>query len=123
VQVRYYEVIYKLVDDIQAALQGLLEPVYREQVDGHAEVLQLFKVGRNIIIGGCRVQDGKIARGSQVRVQRGGKAVWTGAIDSLRRGKDDVREVAAGFECGIVLDGYSELEVGDVIDAFSKVRV
>jgi translation initiation factor IF-2 len=123
VDVRYYDVIYKLVDDIQAALQGLLEPVYREQVDGHAEVMQLFKVGRSIIIGGCRVQDGKITRGSQVRVQRGGKVAWTGAIDSLRRGKDDVREVLAGFECGIILDGYSELEVGDTIETFSKVRV
>jgi translation initiation factor IF-2 len=123
VQVRYYDVIYKLVDDIQLALTGLLEPVYREQVDGHAEVMQLFKVGRTIIIGGCRVLDGKVTRGSQARVQRSGKVVWTGPIDSLRRGKDDVREVLAGFECGIVLDGYSELEVGDVIETFSKVRV
>ncbi|HEV2237018.1 MAG TPA: translation initiation factor IF-2, partial [Ktedonobacterales bacterium] len=123
VDVRYYDVIYKLVDDIQLALTGLLEPVYKEQVDGHAEVLQLFKVGRSIIIGGCRVQDGKITRGAQARVQRGGKVIWTGAIDSLRRGKDDAREVLAGFECGIILDGYSELEVGDIVEAFSKVRV
>jgi translation initiation factor IF-2 len=123
VDVRYYDVIYKLVDDIQLALTGLLEPVYREQVDGHAEVMQLFKVGRSIIIGGCRVQDGKITRGSQARVQRGGKVVWTGAIESLRRGKDDVREVLSGFECGIILDGYSDLEVGDIVEVFSKVRV
>jgi translation initiation factor IF-2 len=123
VDIRYYNVIYKLVDDIEAALKGLLEPVYREQVDGHAEVLQLFKAGRNTIIGGCRVTDGKIVRSSQVRVVRGGKPVWTGAIASLRRGKDDVREVLQGFECGIVLDGYSELEADDVVEAFSKVRV
>jgi translation initiation factor IF-2 len=123
VDIRYYEVIYKLVDDIEAALKGLLEPVYREQVDGHAEILQLFKAGRNTIIGGCRVTDGKISRGAQVRVLRGGKSVWTGPIGSLRRGKDDVREVLQGFECGIVLDGYTELEVGDIVEAFSKVRV
>ena len=123
VDIRYYNVIYKLVDDIEAALKGLLEPVYREQVDGHAEIVQLFKAGRNTIIGGSRVTDGKISRGSQVRVVRGGKPVWTGAIASLRRGKDDVREVLQGFEFGIVLDGYSELEVGDVVEAFSKVRV
>jgi translation initiation factor IF-2 len=123
VDIRYYNVIYKLVDDIEAALKGMLEPVYREQVDGHAEILQLFKVGRTMIIGGCRVTDGKITRGSQVRVQRGGKTVWTGSIDSLRRGKDDVREVLQGFECGIVLEGYNELEMGDIVEAFSRVRV
>ena len=123
VDIRYYTVIYKLVDDIDAALKGMLEPVYREQVDGHAEILQLFKAGRSTIIAGCRITDGKIVRGSQVRVVRGSKPIWTGGIESLRRGKDDVREVLAGFECGIVLDGFSETEVGDVIEAFSKVRV
>jgi translation initiation factor IF-2 len=123
VDIRSYEVIYKLVDDIDAALKGLLEPVYKEQVDGHAEVMQLFKAGRTTIIGGSRVTDGKIPRSDQVRVQRGGKTVWTGAIASLRRGKEDVREVAQGFECGIVLDGFTELEEGDIIEAFSKVRV
>jgi translation initiation factor IF-2 len=123
VDIRYYDVIYKLVDDIDAALKGMLEPVYREQVDGHGEVLQLFKSGRTTIIAGSRITDGKIARNSQVRVLRGGKAVWTGGIESLRRGKDDVREVLQGFECGIVLDGFTELEVGDVIESFSKVRV
>jgi translation initiation factor IF-2 len=123
VDIRYYDVIYKLVDDIDAALKGMLEPVYREQVDGHAEVLQLFKVGRNTLIAGCRVTDGKITRSSQVRLVRGGKPIWTGGIESLRRGKDDVREVLQGFECGIVLDGYSDTEVGDVVEAFSKVRV
>ncbi len=123
VDIRYYNVIYKLVDDIDAALKGLLEPVYREQVDGHAEVLQLFKAGRSTVIGGCKVTDGKIVRNSQVRVQRGSTTVWTGGIESLRRGKDDVREVLQGFECGIVLAGFTELEAGDIIEAFSKVRV
>jgi translation initiation factor IF-2 len=123
VDIRYYDVIYKLVDDIEAALTGLLEPVYREQVDGHAEVLQIFKAGRSTIIGGCRVTDGKITRGSQVRLQRNGKVVWTGAVESLRRGKDDAREVLQGFECGIVLADYNEQEMGDIIEAYSKVRV
>ncbi len=123
VDIRNYNVIYKMMDDIEAALTGLLEPVYREQVDGHAEVLQTFKAGRTMIIGGCRVTDGKIARSSQVRLLRGGKTVYTGLIQSLRRGKDDVREVAQGFECGIVLEDYNELEVGDIVEAYSKVRV
>ena len=123
VDIRSYTVIYKLLEDIEAALQGLLEPVYREQVDGHAEVMQLFKVGRTLVIGGSRVLDGKITRSSQVRVQRGGKVVFTGLIQSLRRGKDDVREVAQGFECGITIEDYNELEMGDIIETFSKVRV
>jgi translation initiation factor IF-2 len=123
VDIRTYTVIYKLVDDIDAALKGMLEPVYREQVDGHAEVMQLFKAGRTMIIAGCRVLDGKITRSAQARVQRGGKTIYTGLIESLRRGKDDVREVAQGFECGIVLEDFNALEMGDIIETFSKVRV
>ncbi len=123
VDIRTYTVIYKLVDDIEAALKGMLEPVYREQVDGHAEVVQLFKAGRTLIIGGCRVTDGKITRSSQVRVQRGGKTIYTGLIESLRRGKDDAREVTQGYECGVVLEDYNALEMGDIIETFSKVRV
>jgi translation initiation factor IF-2 len=123
VDIRSYNIIYKLVEDIEAALKGLLEPVYREQVDGHAEVMQLFKVGRQVIIGGCRITDGKIVRSSQVRVQRGGQTVFTGLIQSIRRGKDDVREVSQGYECGLILEDYNALEVGDIVEAFSKVRV
>jgi translation initiation factor IF-2 len=123
VDIRSYDVIYKLVEDIEAALQGLLEPVYKEQVDGHAEVAQLFKAGRQLVIAGSRVLDGKITRGAQTRVQRKGQTVYTGEIQSLRRGKDDVREVASGFECGITLEDFNAFEVGDIIETFSKVRV
>jgi translation initiation factor IF-2 len=101
----------------------MLEPTYREQVDGHAEVLQLFKAGKTMVIGGCRVTDGKLTRSAQVRLLRNGKVIFTGSIASLRRGKDDAREVATGFECGISLEDFNQLEVGDVIEAFSKVRV
>ncbi len=122
VDIRSYDVIYKLGDDIEAALKGMLEPTYREQVDGHAEVLQLFKVGKTTVIAGCRVTDGKLMRSSQARVLRGGKVVVSGQIASLRRGKDDVREVASGFECGVTIEDFNQFEVGDVIEAFSKVR-
>ncbi|MGZ3638559.1 MAG: hypothetical protein ACXVCX_12060, partial [Ktedonobacterales bacterium] len=122
VDIRSYNVIYKLVDDIDAALKGLLEPVYREQVDGHAEVLQLFKAGKRLIAG-CRITDGKLVRSAQVRVERGGKVVFTGLIESLRRGKDDVREVLQGFECGILLEDYNDMQVGDIVEAYSMVRV
>ena len=123
VDIRSYEVIYKLVEDIEAALQGLLEPVYKEQVDSHAEVIQTFKVGRQLVIGGCRVLDGKLTRGAQTRVQRKGAVVYTGTIQSLRRGKDDMREVATGFECGVTLDDFNALEIGDIIETYSRVRV
>ncbi|WIG57982.1 MAG: Translation initiation factor 2 [Ktedonobacterales bacterium] len=122
VDIRTYTVIYKLVDDIEAALQGLLEPVYKEQVDGHAEVIQTFKAGKRMI-GGCKITSGKLTRSSRVRVMRGGKEVFNGLIESLRRGKDDVREVLSGFECGILLEDYNDLQAGDIVEAYSMVRV
>ena len=123
VDIRSYNIIYQLVDNIDAALKGLLEPVYREQIDGHAEVIQTFKAGKTTVIGGCKVLDGKITRSAQVRLLRGGKVVFTGLIDSLRRGKDDVREVAQGFECGVVLEDYNAFEIGDIVETYSRVRV
>jgi translation initiation factor IF-2 len=122
VDIRSYDVIYKLVDDIEAALSGLLEPAYKEQIDGHAEVIQTFKAGKRVIAG-SKVTDGKIARSAQVRVQRGGKMVFSGLIESLRRGKDDVRDVAQGYECGILFEDFNEIEAGDIVEVFSMVRV
>jgi len=123
VDIRYYNVIYKLTDEIQAALTGMLEPTYREVVEGHAEVLQTFKAGKTTVIAGCRVTDGKLTRSSQARVMRKGEKVHEGKIDSIRRGKDDVREIATGYECGIVLEDFTAFEVGDVIEAFAQERV
>jgi translation initiation factor IF-2 len=123
VDIRYYNVIYKLTDDIQAALTGMLEPTFREVIEGHAEVLQTFKAGKTTVIAGCRITDGKIVRSSQARILRKGEKVYDGKIASLRRGKDDVREVASGYECGIVLEDFTEFEVGDIIEAFAQERV
>ncbi len=123
VDIRYYNVIYKLTDDIQAALTGMLEPTYREVIEGHAEVVQTFKAGKNLVIAGCRITDGKITRSAQARVLRQNAKVFDGKIGSLRRGKDDVREVATGYECGIVLEEFNEFEVGDIIEAYAQERV
>src|SRR5205823_7574059 len=123
VEIRYYNIIYKLIDDIQAALTGLLEPTYHEVIEGHAEVQQTFKAGKNLVIAGCRVLDGKITRSSQARIMRKNEKVYDGKIASLRRGKDDVREVASGYECGIVLEDFTEFEIGDIIEAFTQERV
>jgi len=123
VDIRYYEVIYNLIEDIEAALTGMLEPTYREAVEGHAEVLQTFKAGKNTVIAGCRITDGKITRSAQARLLRKNEKVYEGKIASLRRGKDDVREVASGYECGIVLEDFTAFEIGDIIEAFVQERV
>ncbi|HWZ18640.1 MAG TPA: translation initiation factor IF-2 [Ktedonobacteraceae bacterium] len=123
VEIRYYDIIYKLTDDIQAALTGMLEPTYREVIEGHAEVQQTFKAGKNTVIAGCRIIDGKITRSSQARVLRKTEMVYDGKIASLRRGRDDVREVATGYECGIVLEDFTEFEEGDIIEAYAQERV
>jgi translation initiation factor IF-2 len=122
VDIRYYNIIYKLTDDIQAALTGMLEPTLQEVIEGHAEVQQTFKAGK-AIIAGCRVLDGKLTRSSQARVLRNKAKIYEGKVASLRRGKDDVREVASGYECGIVLEDFSDFEVGDVIEAFTQEKV
>ena len=123
VDIRYYNVIYKLTDDIQAALTGMLEPTYREAIEGHAEVMQTFKAGKTTVIAGCRVTDGKITRSSSARITRNGEKVYDGKIASIRRGKDDVREVATGYECGITLEDFTAFEVGDIIETFNQERV
>jgi len=123
VDIRYYNVIYKLTDDIQAALTGMLEPTFREVIEGHAEVRQIFKAGKNTVIAGCQVIDGKLTRSSQARIMRKNVKVYDGKIASLRRGKDDVREVATGYECGVVLDNFTEFEEGDIIETFAQERV
>jgi len=120
VDIRRYDIIYKLTDDIDAALKGMLEPEIVEVVEGRAEVRQLFKVGKTTVIAGCYVTDGRIVRSGQARVWRGGKILVTDKIEGLRRFKDDVREVAANFECGISLVGFNDLVEGDVIECFTQ---
>jgi translation initiation factor IF-2 len=121
VDVRLYEVIYKLTDDIQLALQGLLTPKVVEQVEGHAEVRMLIKAGKAGTVAGSYVLDGRMVRGGQARLLRGGEVIAETRIDSLRRFKDDVREVATGFECGIGLAGSPDIAEGDVVECFQMV--
>jgi translation initiation factor IF-2 len=123
VDVRSYDIIYKLTDDIEAALSGMLEPVLVEQVEGRAEVRQIFRVGKSTVIAGCYVTEGRIVRNSGARVWRGGKVVVTDRIESLRRFRDDVREVAQNFECGIGLADYHDIVDGDVIESFTQQQV
>jgi translation initiation factor IF-2 len=122
VDVRLYDIIYKLTDDVQAALSGLLEPEEVEVVEGRAEVRQIFRVGKNTVIAGSFVTDGRIVRGN-ARVWRGGKVIATDRIESLRRFRDDVREVAANFECGIGLANFNDVQEGDIIECFTTQMV
>jgi translation initiation factor IF-2 len=120
VDVRLYDVIYKLTDDVGAALQGMLAPKMVEQVEGHAEVRMVIKAGKAGNVAGSYVTDGRIVRGGQVRLFRGGKQIAEGRIESLKRFKDDVREVATGFECGIGLS-IDDIAEGDVVECFQMV--
>jgi translation initiation factor IF-2 len=123
VDVRQYDIIYKLTDDILAALRGMLEPVQVETVEGRAEVRKIFRVGKTAVIAGCYVTDGRIVRSGGARVWRGGKVIITDRIEGLRRMKDDVREVATNFECGISLAGSNDLVEGDIIECFTQQMV
>jgi translation initiation factor IF-2 len=121
VDVRLYNIIYDVIEDVRKALVGMLEPKFIEIQEGRAEVRQLF--GKTSQVAGSMVLDGRITRGSTVRATRAGAAVGEGRIESLRRFKDDVREVAAGYECGIVVSGVTGLQVGDMLSTFRKERV
>jgi translation initiation factor IF-2 len=123
VEIRTYSVIYKVTEDLRAALEGMLEPEEVEEALGQAEVKELFRASRVGTIAGCLVTDGKVTRIAQVRLVRDGTVVWTGRVGSLRRFKDNVQEVEEGLECGIVLEGYQDVKVGDVLEFFETRQV
>ena len=117
-EIKLYEVIYNAVDDVRAALEGMLSPEEKETVLGAADVRQVFKIKGVGTIAGCYVTEGTIERRSKVRVIRNGIVVYDGDLGSLKRFKDDVREVREGFECGIGVANFNDLKVGDVIEAY-----
>jgi len=120
VDVRDYNIIYKLLDDIQAAMEGLLEPEQVEESLGQAEVRAVFPVGRGQVAG-CYIQVGKVIRNSKIRIRRGGEVIYEGNLDSLKRMKEDAREVNAGYECGIGVDNFNSWQEGDMIDSYRMV--
>ncbi|HHZ17848.1 MAG TPA: translation initiation factor IF-2 [Acholeplasmataceae bacterium] len=123
IEIRYYNIIYKLLEDIEAALTGMLEPVFEEKIVGQAEVRDTFKASKLGTIAGCYVTDGLIGRNNDVRLIRDSIVVFEGKIASLRRFKDDVREVKAGYECGILIENYNDIKVGDIIEAYVMEKV
>ena len=123
VDIRTYRVIYDCIEEVQAAMKGMLKPTYRENLLGHAEVRQTIHVPNVGTIAGCYVQDGKITRHAQIRVVRDGIVIFEDKISSLKRFKDDVREVAQGYECGVGLERFNDIKVGDVLEAFVMEEV
>jgi translation initiation factor IF-2 len=116
VQIRTYQIIYELLDDMKKAMEGMLAPIRKEQVIGHVEIREVFKVSRLGNVAGCRVVDGVIRRNSTVRLSRDGRVLYTGTLDSLKRFKDDVREVKEGLECGLKISGYDDVKAGDRLE-------
>ena len=123
VDVRLYTIIYEAVADVRAAMEGMLEPTFREQTQARVEIRQTFNIAGVGTIAGCYVNEGKIARGNLVRLLRDQVVVFEGKLASLKRFKDDVREVAAGYECGLSLEGYQDIKQGDIIEAYERIPV
>jgi translation initiation factor IF-2 len=123
VDIRYYNIIYDAVDEVKAALSGMLAPEKREQIIGMVEVKQVFLVSKVGAIAGCLVTDGVVKRTSSVRLLRNNVVTWTGELDSLKRYKDDAKEVRAGMECGLSLKGYNDIQVGDNLEIFEVQEI
>ncbi|MDD5383101.1 MAG: translation initiation factor IF-2, partial [Candidatus Margulisbacteria bacterium] len=125
VEVRKYNIIYKLIDDVKLAMEGMLEPEYEEVIVGHAEVRNLYRFSKVGVIAGCFVTDGKMVRGSKIRIFRGKEKIYEGKLESLKRFKDDVKAVESNYECGIAITGYENFQVGDIVESFEireKIR-
>jgi translation initiation factor IF-2 len=122
IDIRLYTVIYEAIQDVRKAMEGLLAPIEKETVLGRAEVRQAFHVAKIGVIAGCYVTSGKLERSNQVRLLRDNAVIHQGRIGSMKRFKDDVKEAVEGYECGIILDNYKDIKVGDIIEAFSIER-
>jgi translation initiation factor IF-2 len=123
IDIHYHSIIYELLDEAKARLSGMLTPLSRETTTGHAEIREVFSITKVGKIAGCMVTDGVIRRGARVRLLRDDVVIYDGALGSLRRFKDDIREVREGFECGIGIDGFADIRQGDVVEAYEVEEV
>ena len=123
IDIRLYSIIYNAIDEVKAAMEGMLAPKVEEKIVGSAEIREIFKISKVGTIAGCMVKDGKIGRNHGIRVIRDGIVVYTGSLGSLKRFKDDAREVLSGYECGLNVENFNDIKVGDVIEAFEEVEV
>ena len=123
VEIRLHNIIYKATEEMELAMKGMLEPVYEEVVIGQAEIRQTYKASKIGNIGGCMVTDGKLTAGCSIRLIRDGIVIYTGKLGSLKRFKDDAREVLSGYECGITIENYNDIKVNDIIEAYEEQEV
>jgi translation initiation factor IF-2 len=123
IQIKLYSVIYAAIEEVRDAMEGMLSAKIEERITGNAEVRDTFKITKVGTIAGCFVTDGKINRNSKVRLIRDGIVAYTGSLGSLKRFKDDVKEVAKGYECGLNIDKFNDIKTGDIVEAFEEVEV
>ena len=118
IDIRLYRVIYNAIEDIELAMKGMLDPVFKEEILGHCEIREIYKVSGLGVIGGAHVTDGKIQRSAKVRLLRDNVVIYDGGLASLKRFKDDAKEVQTGFDCGIMLEKFNDIKVGDIVEAY-----
>ena len=123
IEIRLYSIIYDAIQEIKSAMEGMLSPEIKEEIVGTVEVREIFKITKVGTIAGCMVKDGKIFRNSKVRIIRDGIVVYSGMLGSLKRFKEDVKDVANGYECGLNIEGYNDIKVGDFVEAYQETEV
>lgn len=123
IDIRLYSVIYDAIEEVTAAMEGMLSPDIKEVITANVEILETFKISKIGTIAGCIVRDGKIKRSDKVRIIRDGIVIYSGELDSLKRFKDDVREVTSGYECGLNIRNFNDIKVGDTVEAYEEVEV
>ncbi|MBQ1753258.1 MAG: translation initiation factor IF-2, partial [Paludibacteraceae bacterium] len=123
VDIRLYSIIYDAIEEVKDAMEGMLSPEIKEEVTATLEIMQVFKISKVGSVAGCLVRDGKVKRSNKVRLIRDGIVIYTGELGSLKRMKDDVKEVTAGFECGLNIAGYNDIQVGDLIETYEEIEV
>jgi translation initiation factor IF-2 len=123
VDIRLYSIIYDAIEEVKAAMEGMLSPDIKEEITGNVEVLEVFKISKVGTVAGCMVRDGKIKRSSRIRLIRDGIVIFTGEMESLKRFKEDVREVTLGYECGVTIRNFNDIKVGDIVEAYEETEV
>ena len=123
VEIRLYSIIYDAIEDVKSAMEGMLSPEIKEEITANVEVLQVFKISKVGSVAGCMVKEGKIKRTNKVRVIRDGIVIHTGELGSLKRFKDDAKEVVAGQDCGLNINNFNDIQVGDIIEAYEETEV
>jgi translation initiation factor IF-2 len=123
IEIRYYNIIYNLIDDVKAAMSGLLAPAMREEMLGNAQILEVFTISKVGKVAGCRITDGTVQRGAHVRLIRDNIVVHEGRLSTLKRFKDEVKEVQAGQECGMAFENYQDMRIGDIIECYTVQEI